>query len=79
MSVPKASVDKNHFALPTEDQIWLPCKPLAVEPISISHGMDEFPNGEFGICILRMNGGHDGRPFRTVDVICHAFTSPRPL
>ena len=58
MSMPKATVDKKHFAALRKYQIGTAWQITAVKPVSISNRMNESPNDQFGFRIFAAHSGH---------------------
>lgn len=58
MPVPKTSVDKDDLAKSGKDYIWLARKILSMEPIAVTHGMDQAAHYQLGRGVFALDLAH---------------------
>lgn len=60
--VPEATMNKNHLLQAWKDQIRFPWQVLLMQPVAISHCMDQAPHHHLGLGVLAPDAGHAALP-----------------
>ena len=58
VSVPETSVDKDCRAVLREDNVRFPGEASGVQPEPVAHPVEQRPNQDLGLCVLRPDPGH---------------------
>lgn len=73
MLMPKAAMNKDHFASAGENNIRLAGQVLSVQAVTKAPSMEQSPNRHLNACITRLNCPHDLAAFGGVEAIHTSF------
>ena len=74
MPMPKTSMHEDNLAAPWENNIRTAWQVFLVKPVTITHRMNETPNGQFGAGVTASNQTHSLASFTGAERIRHRLT-----